>query len=113
MKENECKTDLLSEALDQSLELNKIQAGMLKEKEKTNRSPWIAFFVTLGILFLTNCAWMLLWNQYDTMSSYEANGIYALIDSNGNILAQDITQEQLDAFKDWWEINGKRQSEEN
>lgn len=109
MNENE----IISQALDQSLELNKIQADLLKDKRKSNNLPWIMAVITLVLFFATNCAWMLLWNQYDTVSSYEANGIYAIIDSDGNILAQDITQEQLDAFKDWWEINGKRQGNED
>lgn len=106
-------SDSYDTALEQSIQLNKIQADLLREKHKTNRMPWIALFVTLVILFATNVAWMILWNQYDTVSSYEANGIYALIDSSGNIIAQDVTDEQLQAFKEWWEINGSSQSDKN
>lgn len=109
MNENE----LAEKALDQSLELNKIQADLLKEKHKSNRVPWIMAVITLFLFFVTNCIWIWLWNQYDTVSSYEANGIYAIIDSDGNILAQDVTQEQLDAFTEWWELNGDSQSDKS
>lgn len=72
------------------------------------------------ILFTVICLWAatiggFMWYQslwdYSSTSTYEANGIYALIDSNGNIVAQDVTKEQLDAFREWWELNGN--SKEN
>ena len=42
--------------------------------------------------------------QYDYVSYNEAQGIYAMIDANGNIVSQDITPEQWEAFIEWQRV---------
>lgn len=98
--------------MEQSLEINRIQADLIKGNHKTNRLPWIALFVVIVLWFATICAGIWLWNQYDTVTSYEANGIYAFIDSNGNIIAQDFSENELEAFKERINNNGYNNSDE-
>lgn len=101
--------------LEQSLEINRIQADLIKGNHKTNRLPWIALFVVIILWFATICAGIWLWNQYDTVASYEyeANGVYAFIDSSGNIVAQDFNENELEAFKEWINNNGNSKSDDN
>ena len=83
---------------------------------RTNCKRWFAAFMIVLFLWAATIIGFLwyqsLWD-YTTTSTYEANGIYALIDSNGNILAQDVSQEQLDAFAEWWNANGNSQTDNN
>lgn len=89
---------------------------MLRQVKSTTHKLWWAFFVTLGLLFATNFIWIIFLNQYDMLSTntYEANGIYALIDADGNIIAKDISEEELAAFEKWWELHsGDNKDNEN
>lgn len=72
----------------------------------------IAWAVSVAVIV---AGFLLYLNQYDYTStqSYEANGIYALIDSEGNIIAQDISPEIWDNFTEWWKVYGEGKSNDN
>lgn len=99
--------------LEQSLEINRIQADLIKGNHKTNRLPWIALFIVVILWFATICAGIWLWNQYDTVTSYEyeATGVYAMVDSSGNMIAHDVSEEQFEQFKELNKDNGNSESE--
>lgn len=70
-------------------------------------------FIILVLIIVVS--FLLYLNQYDFTGTdsytYESNGVYALIDSNGNVIAQDFTQEELESIMEVLDLNGN--SEEN
>lgn len=102
---------------------NKIEK--IEECKKINEEMWVselidlvkdqskswrrAFFTTIAILFGTIIiVFVYLW-QYDFTSTIEQNGVYTLVDSQGNVISSDITPDQIN---DILEIinNGKYES---
>lgn len=41
--------------------------------------------------------------EFESTKTYEANGIYAIVDSDGNVIAQDIDPETWEKFIDYME----------
>lgn len=83
---------------------------------RNDAKRWFIVAMTILFMWLVTIAGFLLYlNQYDYTStqSYEANGIYALIDSEGNMIAQDISQETWDKFTEWWKVYGEGKSNDN
>lgn len=104
-----------AEELKNEIEGKSIAMSLLRELKAVNKRLNRIIIGLLIVLAVCNVAWVWLWQQYDyvSTSSYEANGIYALIDSNGNIVSQDITPETWEAFTKWWEVNGISQKDDN
>lgn len=80
----------------------------------------IIAIVAVGIIGIaaTNAAWLLYINQYDfysTESYYTeqtAEGVYAIIDSNGNVISSDLTEEEAARILEVL-TNGESYGEEN
>lgn len=88
---------------------------MVLGSEKLIR-PWKT--AVLGLIIgwvLTIGGFIFYLNQYDftATTSYEAAGVYALIDSEGNMIAQDVTPETWDKFTEWWNVYGESKSNAN
>lgn len=107
------KIDQVQKAVDEvaeKVEDRSLAMEILNELKVSMKGWRTAFYAILILLALTIAAFLLYMNQYDYSTTIEATGLYALVDSNGNIIAQDVTQEELSAFKEWWEVNGQNQS---
>lgn len=80
----------------------------------------IIAIVAVGIIGIaaTNVAWLLYINQYDfysTESYYTeqtAEGVYAIIDSSGNVISSDLTEEEAARILEVL-TNGESYGEEN
>lgn len=80
-------TELLSE-----LRLkNDRKSKLIIQKDKT-----IKFIITLFLIVILSIVGVFIWylNQYDFTSEQTVSGVYALVDSDGNVVAQDITPEE-------------------
>lgn len=70
--------------------------------------------VYLATILLVVAGFLLYLNQYDFTSSeeynYEATGVYALVDSEGNVVAQDLTPAELARIMEVLNINGNSES---
>lgn len=79
------------------------------------------FLGSLIAICLIVSGFLLYLNQYDFSSteeySYEASGVYALIDSEGNVIAQDLTPEEIDrimgVLAEYGEGQGEGQEDQN
>lgn len=80
-------TELLSEL---RLE-NDRKSKLIIQKDKT-----IKFIITLFLIVILSIVGVFIWylNQYDFTSEQTGSGVYALVDSDGNVVAQDITPEE-------------------
>lgn len=82
--------------------------GELKEQSKR----WFhAFLVMVLVEVLTIAGFIWYLYQYDFTSTIEQSGVYVLMDSSGNVISADISEEQI---KDILEIlnNGKDKGEQ-
>lgn len=80
-------------------------------KEQTKR--WFrAFLIMVAVEVLTIGGFIWYLNQYDFESSIEQNGVYTLIDSQGNVISSDITPEQVERIMEIIS-NGKYQNDTN
>lgn len=67
--------------------------GELKEQlKRCHRIILILIAVIVAIV----AGFLLYLNQYDFTSSIEQNGVYTLIDSEGNVISSDISPEQIE-----------------
>lgn len=66
----------------------------------------VELFVILAVVIVF--VWYL--NQYDFKSSVEQNGVYTLIDSEGNVISSDISPEQIEQIMKIIN-NGKNQND--
>ena len=75
-----------------------IAMEMLGElKEQTKR--WFrAFLILVGVEVATIAGFIWYLYQYDFESTIEQNGVYTLIDSQGNVISSDITPEQVESI---------------
>lgn len=87
---------IVSELLSELKMENERKSEMIKRKDKQ------LFSIVLGGLLavcLTVAGFLLYLNQYDfsgtTTTTNTAEGVYALIDSKGNVLASDLTPEVI------------------
>lgn len=80
-------TELLSEL---RLE-NDRKSKLIIQKDKI-----IKFIITLFLIVILSIVGVFIWylNQYDFTSEQTVSGVYALVDSDGNVVAQDITPEE-------------------
>lgn len=104
MSENNMTTDKI---LEQSLELNKIQADLLKERGKNQRAPWIALIVVTAAMVAIIVSMLLFFNQYEFYTET------ITMDTNegaGNNVYFPGEQAQYHQFPDGSEINGENDS---
>ncbi len=69
---------------------------LLSEIKEQSRRWFRAFLVMMAVEALTIAGFIWYLNQYDFESSIEQNGVYTLIDSQGNVISSDITPEQIE-----------------
>lgn len=84
-------TELLSELKQE----NDRKAKMIAQKEKTLRAC-VCMFLVVIMAVVGVFIWYL--NQYDFTSEQTVSGVYTLVDSDGNVVAQDITPEEYELF---------------
>lgn len=88
---------------------------MINGAEKLIR-PWkVAVLALITCCALTVGAFIWYLNQYDFTgtSTIEATGIYALVDSDGNVIAEDVTPEMWEKYERWLADNGNGQKDSN
>lgn len=86
---------IVSELLSELKEENERKSKLLAQKEKTLRFI-ISIFLIVIIAVVSVFIWYL--NQYDFTSEQTVSGVYTLVDSDGNVVAQDITPEEYQRF---------------
>lgn len=90
-------TDFIATELLQ--ELKEGNARKDAQIAQMNKNQMHMFFGFLVVIFAIVAGFLLYLNQYDFTSTeeynYEATGVYALVDSEGNIIAQDLTPEEM------------------
>lgn len=84
---------IVSELLAELKQENERKSKLLKQKEK---HFFIYVVVSIIILLITVLAGIWYLNQYDFTSEQTVSGVYALVDSEGNVIAEDITPEEYD-----------------
>lgn len=89
------------------VEINKNQSERLAESNKNQSKTVTKFIVLVGLII---AGFLLYLYQYDFSGTVEQNGIYTLVDSDGNVISSDITSEQMEDILKI--INGKNESNE-
>lgn len=84
---------IVSELLAELKEENERKSKLLVQKEKT-----IKFLVAIFLTVILAIVGVFIWypNQYDFTSEQTVSGVYALVDSDGNVVAQDISPEDYE-----------------
>lgn len=106
-------TDFIAtELLKELKESNERKDERIAQKDKQYTRTVYGFLATiLGIVI----AFLLYLNQYDFTSTeeytYEATGVYALIDSEGNVIAQDLTPEEVQNIMEVLSTDGYGESD--
>lgn len=104
--------------IDEARENTTVFLEMVKDQRRT--SEWqrrvIAFGGIIAGIIIAAIVGMFLWflSLYDYTSveetqydyQYEVDGIYAVVDSDGNVIAQDVPPEVWEMFLSWREMNG-------
>lgn len=86
---------IVSELLSELKEENERKSKLLIQKEKTIKFL-IVMFLTVIMAIIGVFIWYL--NQYDFTSEQTVSGVYTLVDSDGNVVAQDISPEDYEKF---------------
>lgn len=86
---------IVSELLSELKEENERKSKLLAQKEKTLR-----FIISIFLIVIIAAVSVFIWylNQYDFTSEQTVSGVYTLVDSDGNVVAQDITPEEYQQF---------------
>lgn len=82
---------------------DKVFSYDLLSDARDDKERWFKAFITmvkvnsieLLAIVVVVIAFLLYLNQYDFTSSIEQNGVYTLIDSEGNVISSDIKPEQI------------------
>lgn len=69
---------------------------MLGELKEQLKRCYRIILILIGVVVATVAGFLLYMNQYDFESTIEQNGVYTLIDSQGNVISSDITPEQIE-----------------
>ena len=81
-----------------------------RRHERRERKHWIAHAVAAALIALITLAYVWLWNQYDTVSSTEATGLYAMVESP-SVISSDIPVDKIpEIIKALEELYGQSQS---
>lgn len=100
------------ESVEEKVEDRSLAYEILQELKESGRRWQRAFFAVLILLGLTIAGFVWLWNQYDTVSSVEATGIYAA-GNNNLVTSQDVSEETWKLFMEWMNENGYSKGDEN
>ncbi len=69
----------------------------------------ISSLMVVIVFIVSGFLWYL--NQYDftgeALYEYDVDGFYAIVDSDNNVIAQDITPEMWDNYLEWSKTNGE------
>lgn len=84
------------------VDINERQNDRLVEASKSQSKTITKFVVLIGLII---AGFLIYLYQYDFSGSIEQNGIYTLVDSEGNVISSDITPEQMEDILKI--INGK------
>ena len=92
---NEGQDFIVSELLSELKEENERKSKLLIQKEKT-----VKFLVAVFLVVIMAIIGVFIWylNQYDFTSEQTVSGVYTLVDSDGNVVAQDISPEDYERF---------------
>ena len=92
---NEGQDFIVSELLSELKEENERKSKLLIQKEKT-----VKFLVAVFLVGIMAIIGVFIWylNQYDFTSEQTVSGVYTLVDSDGNVVAQDISPEDYERF---------------
>nr|DAF76541.1 MAG TPA: hypothetical protein [Caudoviricetes sp.] len=84
---------IVSELLSELKDENERKSALLVQKEKT-----LKFLTTIFLTVIIAIVGVFIWylNQYDFTTEQTVSGVYALVDSDGNVVAQDITPEEYE-----------------
>lgn len=89
--EYEVNSTLASELLSELKEENERKSKLIKQKDK---HFFIYVIVSIVVLLIIIIAGIWYLNQYDFTSEQTVSGVYTLVDSEGNVIATDITSEE-------------------
>lgn len=89
--EYEVNSTLASELLSELKEENERKSKLIKQKDK---HFFIYVIVSIVVLLITIIAGIWYLNQYDFTSEQTVSEVYTLVDSEGNVIATDITSEE-------------------
>lgn len=106
---SECQQDFLAtELLSELKEENNRKDSLIKRLCKI-----IAIILVVSMLAVLVTMGGFLWylNQYDFTSEQTVSGVYALVDSEGNVIATDFTEEEMLQIMEVLN-NGERDNEE-
>lgn len=108
-------TDFIATELLQELKESNARKDSLIVQQNKNMLRVICGFL---IVILAIVAGFLLYlNQYDFESTdeftydYDATGVYALVDSEGNVIAQDLTPQEIESIMEVINSNGESTQE--
>lgn len=105
-------TDFIATELLQELkEGNARKDAQILQQQKDFKHMIYGFLV---VIFAIVAGFLLYLNQYDFSSSteysYEATGVYALVDSEGNVIAQDLTPSEIELIMEVLSTYGESES---
>lgn len=110
-------TDFVAtELLKELKESNARKDAFIAQSTKQHTYERIGWMLTVVLIVV---GFLLYLNQYDFLSSeeynFEATGVYALIDSEGNVIAQDLTPDEMTKIMEVLDTYGESESvgEEN
>lgn len=107
----EHSTDFIATELLQELKESNARKDALIVQQNKNMLRVICGF--LAVILAIVAGFLLYLNQYDFTSTeettydYDATGVYALVDSEGNIIAQDLTPQEIESIMEVISTNGK------
>lgn len=87
--------DSVNEKENSATEDKGIAMELLGELKEQLKRCYKIILILIAVVVATVAGFLLYLNQYDFESSIEQNGVYTLIDSQGNVISSDITPEQI------------------
>lgn len=101
-------TDFIAtELLKELKEGNARKDAQIIQQNKDFKHMVYGFLIVISAIV---AGFLLYLNQYDFSSTeeynYEASGVYALVDSEGNVVAQDLTPEEIARIMEVLNIDG-------
>jgi hypothetical protein len=69
---------------------------LLGEVKKQTKRWFVAFCIVVCVEVVTVCSFIFYLNQYDFSSTIEQNGVYTIIDSDGNVISADISADKIE-----------------
>ena len=72
-----------------------LASEILAELKSSIKRLWIALFIALGVIAAIVIGFLVYISQWDYTTTYEAVGAYAIIDSQGTVIASDFTAEEI------------------